>query len=166
MHAQSDLARECGCESSAEGVRVTSCEAEGYEILRVRIKSEEAAKRIGKPCGRYVTVACAGMEALEEYEKARRVLAVEIREMAERMTGKRIDSDFSLLVVGVGNAMGMHIAVIVLVVVMLVVMMMVCHGAPPFLIFRYYTPLFSPLQAPTGDRIVLTVFTSSAIMVN
>lgn len=105
MHVRSDLARECGCESSAEGIRVTSSEAEGHEILRVQIKSGEAAKRIGKPCGRYVTVTCGGMETEgEEYERTRRVLAVEIREMAERMTGKRVDSGFSLLVVGVGNA--------------------------------------------------------------
>ncbi len=106
MQVQSDLARECGCESSAEGVRVTSGEAEGKEILRVQIKTEEAAKRIGKPCGRYVTVACREMasERVEEQEAMRRVLAVEIREMAERMTGKRINGDFSLLVVGIGNA--------------------------------------------------------------
>ena len=106
MHVQSDLARECGCENSAEGIRVTSGEAEGKEILRVQIKTEEAAKRIGKPCGRYVTVACGEMasESGEEYEAMRRVLAVEIREMAERMTGKRISGEFSLLVVGIGNA--------------------------------------------------------------
>ena len=106
MHVQSDLARECGCESSAEGIRVTSSEAEGKEILRVQIKTEEAARLIGKPCGRYVTVACREMAGArtEEFEAMRRVLAVEIREMAERMTGKRIGGDFSLLVVGVGNA--------------------------------------------------------------
>lgn len=104
MRVQSDLARECGCERSADGIRVTSGEAEGYEILRVQIKSEEAAERIGKPCGRYVTVSCGMAGCDEEYERARRVLAVEIREMAQRMTGKRIDGGFSLLVVGVGNA--------------------------------------------------------------
>ena len=102
---QSDLARECGCESESAGVRVAHATAGGCDILRVRIGSEEAAARIGKPCGRYVTVSAEGAftgdgEALEE---ARRVLAVELREMAERMTGKRMGADFSLLVVGLGN---------------------------------------------------------------
>ena len=106
MHVQSDLARECGCESSTEGIRVTSGEAEGKEILRVQIKSADAARRIGKPCGRYVTVTNREMTSCEmcEDEAMHRVLAVEIREMAERMTGKRIESGFSVLVVGVGNA--------------------------------------------------------------
>ncbi len=105
-YVTSDLARECGCLQDTDGVRVTHSEAGGREILRVQIKSEAAAGRIGKPCGRYVTVACREMArgAAAEDEELRRVLAVEIREMAERMAGKRVDSDFSLLVVGLGNA--------------------------------------------------------------
>lgn len=103
---RSDLARECGCEENGEGVRVLRTHACGHEILRVQIKSEEAAKRIGKPCGRYVTVSCG--KALYEGERAaeelRRVLAVELREMAERVVGKRIQHSFSLLVIGLGNA--------------------------------------------------------------
>lgn len=102
---RSDLARECGCEENTQGVRVLRSEACGHEILRVQIKTEEAARRIGKPCGRYVTVSCNrslyGGE--RESEELRRVLAVEIREMAGRMVGKRIDNAFSVLVIGLGN---------------------------------------------------------------
>ncbi len=106
FEGRSDLARECGCEESAEGVRVVRGEASGYEILRVQIKSEDAAKRIGKPCGRYVTVSCGNtlLETGGSSEELRRVLAVELREMAERAAGRRIDTTFSLLVVGLGNA--------------------------------------------------------------
>ena len=102
---QSDLARECGCEREGVGVRVCRSTAGACEVLRVRIGSEEAAMRTGKPCGRYVTVSREGIATLggEELEETRRVLAVELREMAERITGKRIGADFSLLVVGLGN---------------------------------------------------------------
>ena len=105
VYWQSDLARECGCEAEGAGVRVCRSTAGSCEILRVRIGSEEAAQRTGKPCGRYVTVSREGIFTLsgEELEEVRRVLAVELREMAERMTGKRIGADFSLLVVGLGN---------------------------------------------------------------
>ncbi|MBQ3063833.1 MAG: GPR endopeptidase [Clostridia bacterium] len=101
---QSDLARECGCETESAGVRVSRAAAGEFEILRVRIGDDEAAARIGKPCGRYVTVAREGLFTDSiVFEEARRVLAVELREMAERMTGKRVGADFSLLVVGLGN---------------------------------------------------------------
>ena len=103
--SSSDLARECGCEESSEGVRVVRTEVCGHEILRVHIKSDAASDRIGKPCGRYVTVGfdCTVFEG-GAWEALCRVLAVELREMAERLSGKRIDADFSLLVIGLGNA--------------------------------------------------------------
>ena len=103
---RSDLAAECGCEKESAGVRVCKAAAGGCEILRVHIKEEEAAARIGKPCGRYVTVECGNVADLDDvaFEEVRRVLAVELKELAERMTGKRIGSGFSVLVAGLGNA--------------------------------------------------------------
>ncbi|MBQ9802293.1 MAG: GPR endopeptidase [Clostridia bacterium] len=101
-YMRSDLARECGCLREQEGICVTRAEIGGREILRVRIKDPDVARRIGKPCGRYVTVAL-GDGASFGAETAR-VLSVEMREMAERMAGKRISKDFSVLVVGLGNA--------------------------------------------------------------
>lgn len=102
----SDLASECGCTTDREGVRVTRQQAGGCEILRVQIKSEEGALQVGKPCGRYVSVECGDICHFDEltFEEVRRTIAVEIREMAERMTGKRVGADFSLLVAGLGNA--------------------------------------------------------------
>ncbi|MBQ3483784.1 MAG: GPR endopeptidase [Clostridia bacterium] len=104
--ARSDLAAECGAGTEGEGVRVSRAEAGGCEILRVQIKSEEAAARIRKPQGRYVTVECGNIRMLDEVESERVscALAVEIREMAERMCGRRVGQGFSVLVAGLGNA--------------------------------------------------------------
>ena len=103
---RSDLAAECGVETEKDGVRVCRAEAGGCTILRVQIKSEAAAERLGKPCGRYVTMECGNIRTLDEVEldRVRCALAVEIREMAERMSGGRIGTGFSVLVAGLGNA--------------------------------------------------------------
>ncbi len=101
----SDLASECGCTSDGEGVLVSKQMAGSCEIVRVQIKTKEGAARIGKPCGRYVTVECGDICGLDEIglDEVRRALAVEIKEMAERMTSRRVLADFSVLVVGLGN---------------------------------------------------------------
>ena len=104
--ARSDLARECGCDTDTEGVRLRRSEAGGCEILRVQLRTPEAAERIGKPMGCYVTVDCGNILMLDEVERERVccALAVEIREMVERMSESRISSGFSVLVVGLGNS--------------------------------------------------------------
>lgn len=103
--ARSDLAAECGAGQEGDGVRVQQVTVGGCEILRVQIKTREASARIGKPEGRYVTVDCGEIRALDELERerVRCALAVEIRDMAERMCGRRIGRDLSVLVVGLGN---------------------------------------------------------------
>ena len=103
--ARSDLASECGGNTDGEGVRVRHCEAGGCQILRVQIRTVEAAERIGKPMGCYVTVDCGEILTLDEAESERVccALAVEIREMAEKMSGRRVGSGFSVLVIGLGN---------------------------------------------------------------
>ena len=103
--SQSDLAVECGvCEG--EGVRVQRVQGGGCEVLRVRIESEGAAARIGKPQGRYVTVDCGSVCELDEREEERvcRAVAVEIREMAQRMCQRQIGGELCVLAVGLGNA--------------------------------------------------------------
>ena len=104
--ARSDLARECGCDTDGDGVRVRHWEAGGCEILRVQIRTPLAAERIGKPMGSYVTVDCGSILMLDdaELERVRCALAVEIREMAERISDCHIGSGFSVLVVGLGNS--------------------------------------------------------------
>ena len=69
---RSDLAAECGAETEKDGVRVCRAEAGGCTILRVQIKSEAAAERLGKPCGRYVTMECGNIRTLDEVELDRR----------------------------------------------------------------------------------------------
>ncbi len=103
--ARSDLAAECGGTEDVSGVSVRQSEAGGCAILQVQIRTREAAARIGKPEGRYVTVDCGDIRNMDELENERvtRTLAVEIREMAQRMSGKRVGQGFSLLVVGLGN---------------------------------------------------------------
>ena len=92
--ACSDLAAECAVRE------------EGCEITHVRIDSAEAAARIGKPQGRYVTVECGNVCELDAHgeERVARVISVEIREMARRMCANRLTADFFVLVVGLGNA--------------------------------------------------------------
>ncbi len=101
-----DLAAECGARDGGEGIGLHSGVVDGCELLRVQIKTPEAALRVGKPMGRYVTLECGPLNELCEMEltRVRRAVAVEIREMAARMCTKRIDSGFSVLVVGLGNA--------------------------------------------------------------
>ena len=103
--ARSDLAAECGGEE-IKGTSVRRSESGGCDILHVQIRTEGAASAFRKPIGRYVTVDCGEIGALGEQEMGRVkcALGVEIREMAERMCGKRVSSDFSLLAVGLGNA--------------------------------------------------------------
>ena len=102
---RSDLAAECGAGTAHEGVLTCEREAGGCHILRVHIKEPAAARRLSKPVGRYVTVTCGDITALDgvEFERARCALAVELRDMAERMTGKSVAPGFKVLVAGLGN---------------------------------------------------------------
>ena len=101
----SDLAAECGAREGA-GIRIGQTRIGGCDILRVRIESAEAAERVGKPQGRYVSVDCGNVCELRgrEEERVCCALAVEIREMAQRISKKRVDADFCVLTVGLGNA--------------------------------------------------------------
>ncbi len=101
--ARSDLAAECGTRENGAGIGVHSASAGGCEILRVQVKTPEAAARIGKPMGRYVTLDCGPICTLGEEEPVRCAVAVEVRDMAERMCKKRVGPGFSVLVAGLGN---------------------------------------------------------------
>ncbi len=101
---RSDLAAECTLGVSSEGVRHCEVTCEGCRIFRVRICSDEAAQRVGKPKGHYVTLECGDVWALDEREMAsvRRALAVELRDMLVRALGG--SAPRSVLVAGLGNA--------------------------------------------------------------
>ncbi|MBR6727210.1 MAG: GPR endopeptidase [Clostridia bacterium] len=102
---RSDLAVECGCQSGERGVSLTRGEVEGFAVLRVQIKTPEAADATGRPMGHYVTVESGPIGALseDELERVCRIVGVELRLMAERLCGRRISGELSVLVVGLGN---------------------------------------------------------------
>ena len=102
---QSDLAAECGSSAAGPGVWSSETETGGCHILRVDVRGETAARRVGKPEGRYVTVTCGDAARLDEeaFLRTRCTLAVELREMARRMAGKEVGPGFRVLVAGLGN---------------------------------------------------------------
>ncbi len=105
IFSQSDLAAECGV-AEGDGIRVQHAQAGGCSITRVRIETQEAAARIGKPRGRYVTLDFGNVCELDAREEERVccALAVEVREMVRRICKKQPGPDFSVLVAGLGNA--------------------------------------------------------------
>lgn len=102
---RSDLAMECEGATEGQGVRVQRSRVGALEILRVHICTDEAARRLGKPVGRYITVQSDEHCRLNEgqFDRLRCALAVELRELSERMCERRIGRGFSVLVAGLGN---------------------------------------------------------------
>jgi len=76
------------------------------KVIRMKIESAEAAARIGKSCGEYLTFDCGNMTELDDGDAHRlsRLLAIELIKMAEKICKKRVDSDFCILAAGLGNA--------------------------------------------------------------
>lgn len=105
-YARTDLACE-SVGSLCEEVKDTDAKERrvgSFTVQTLKISSEKAAKRIGKPCGIYITVNCGQITKLEEERDALiRLLAGELRGLSERLTGKQPNSDFGVLVVGLGN---------------------------------------------------------------
>ena len=100
----SDLAAECGI-GEGDGIRVQRAHAGGCDITRVRVETKEAAARIGKPQGRYVTLDFGKICELDvrEEERVCCAVSVEMREMARRICPRR-EGTFGVLVAGLGNA--------------------------------------------------------------
>ena len=56
---RTDLAMESlGGASSFPGVEVRQWETGGVELTEVIVQNEDAAKKLGKPCGNYLTLEC------------------------------------------------------------------------------------------------------------
>lgn len=89
-----------------EGVEESLEETEQFRISRVRITSEAAAGRLDKPMGSYVTVDCGRITSLVDADLSllASLLSEELLSMTKHATGKRPDADFSVFVVGLGNA--------------------------------------------------------------
>ena len=88
-----------------DGAELSRIEYEnGITAERIDI-SEDAAKTIGRPAGRYVTFSSGKLWELDGYalDEISELLSEELASFAEEMTGKRLSGDFSVLVVGLGN---------------------------------------------------------------
>lgn len=108
FYTRSDLA----CESVArepevtEGTEWREDRVGDFHVSELRILHQKAAERIGKPKGSYVTVECGRIHLLGEEgaELLMRLLAGRLIGMTRKLTGKPLDSDFKIFVVGLGNA--------------------------------------------------------------
>lgn len=105
-YSRTDLA----CESmenisDVSGTESIVYQSFGFEISLTKIKSAEASKRIGKPCGAYYTVFTGKTRMLSDNQRASLVSLVAelIRECIKNVTGKNDMSKLSVLVAGIGN---------------------------------------------------------------
>lgn len=91
--------------SDCPGIRTEERTENGVGISSIIVSTEQAAREVGKPCGRYVTLSREKMWRLsgEAYQNFRDLLADCIREMAADMCGRPADDDFGVLTVGLGN---------------------------------------------------------------
>ena len=77
----------------------------GIAVACLKITTESAAEKIGRPIGTYVTFRGNALHLLSETDEEglTRLLIGELRGMAGQLTEKRLDRAFSVLVVGLGN---------------------------------------------------------------
>ena len=97
---RTDLALEAiGTSQPLPGVQVQEERGQGYVVTRVTVTSPEAARRLGKPPGRYVTIESPGFRKRDR-ELQERVANVLARELAAMLPDR---PDASFFVVGLGN---------------------------------------------------------------
>ncbi len=101
MNIRTDLASEAFAmnKGSVSGIENECEEKDGIRIERVRIKSEEAAEKIGKGIGNYVTITVRDLSEndRDEYEAVCLAVADELREIL------RLDERTPVMAVGLGN---------------------------------------------------------------
>lgn len=108
FYTRTDLA----CESMGsspehcEGVRCREEQVGSFRMHRTEICTENAAQRLGKPRGKYLTVECGSLQIMTEDERyaLAELLAMEMARMAEQLSGKTVGSGFGIFVAGLGNA--------------------------------------------------------------
>ncbi len=106
-YLRSDLACET-VDAKGKGIRgatYSAVENMGFLVERLCIRTAAAEREMGKTRGEYCTVHCGNMHMLSQQKERAlcHLLASLLSSMAQKLTGKRIDGDFSLLVVGLGN---------------------------------------------------------------
>jgi len=108
LFRRTDLAYESCADSEIRGQNgiVKNEYSDGeVRVNHINIVTEDAAKKIGRPVGQYVTVLSEGLWSLSEETEDRVIdlIAKEVREMAERLMGDRLSEDKTVLVCGLGN---------------------------------------------------------------
>ncbi len=107
IYTHTDLASESvsGEESSLSGVLQSEREVGGFTVRRIRICSEGAAEKLGKPIGDYFTLDCGRADHMDadSRERLAHVLSGELRGLAERSCGKPANASLTVLIVGLGN---------------------------------------------------------------
>jgi len=105
-YTRSDLACEEMPRGECEGTETTERRVGEFRILRMRILSESAERRLGRARGSYVTFECGRLEKLsaESSRMLVHLLAGEIRGLARRVSGRAVDAHFGVFVAGLGNA--------------------------------------------------------------
>ncbi|MBQ9773650.1 MAG: GPR endopeptidase [Clostridia bacterium] len=108
VYPRSDLA----CESETyghaptKGTSYSSRSVGGITVSRLHVQTEEAAQRLGRARGRYVTFSCARVDTLSKpcADLLAHLLSGELRGMTQRLCKRRVDADLSVFVAGLGNA--------------------------------------------------------------
>ncbi len=105
-YAHSDLAVECGGGYQGGGASLSEEESRGCSVTRLEITSSEGAEAYGKPEGCYVTISCGNIWEMDDYrcDEVGEVIAEELRSMSKSISGKELDQNFGILIVGLGNA--------------------------------------------------------------
>ena len=101
---RTDLACESAAVASASAPFAREYERDGFAFAELFVKPEDE-EALGRARGRYITAFCGRMSAFDEDEGERfaRALGGELRELVGGEIEKRIDSDTSILVCGLGN---------------------------------------------------------------
>jgi len=104
---RSDLACESlgNCCTAIEGTEFMERYVGNIRVGRWRICTAEASSVLKKPIGTYVTFECGKVDRLsaEERETLCHLLGGELKGMAERLSKKKVDGNFSAFVAGLGN---------------------------------------------------------------
>lgn len=107
-YVRSDLACEISQKEmkNVQGTEWVERQIGPFRKSTLRIRDPEGARQLGKPCGTYQTLDCGKLHKLSEEREMLliRLLAGELRGMAERLSGRRPDGEFGVLVAGLGNA--------------------------------------------------------------
>ena len=74
-------------------------------VRRLEVRTEDASERLERPRGVYLTLECGDLTLADEdtLECLTHWIGDKLRETAERLTGKCVDSEFCIFVAGMGN---------------------------------------------------------------